>query len=96
MDGQSWLLKRSLTINILSSTSNFEQFGIVIMNDDTPSKHSAPRFKMLKTVGNKTSTSMLHRVTQNFLSCWEAHKNCHKQQLETKKNYNKCGLHPPT
>ncbi len=92
--------KKSNNKHSFSSTSNFEQFGIVIMND-TPSD-SAPLFKMLKTLGNKTSTSMLHRVTQNFLSCWEAHKNCHKQQLETRKfiinvgfthrhgNYNQC------
>ncbi len=92
--------KKSNNKHSFSSTSNCEQFGIVIMND-TPSD-SAPLFKMLKTLGNKTSTSMLHRVTQNFLSCWEAHKHCHKQQLETRKfiinvhfthphgNYNQC------
>jgi hypothetical protein len=54
--------KKSNNKHSFSSTSNFEQFGIVIMIDDTPS-NSAPLFKMLKTVGNKTSTSMLHRVT---------------------------------
>ncbi len=47
---KSAIEKKSHNEHSFSSTSNFEQFGIVIMND-TPS-NSAPIFKMLKTLGN--------------------------------------------